>query len=107
MTIIYRVFHEESESELKKYQILQRYAVVLENGHKKRNQISGLLLLVVVLFVFLNCIPLKDLVIFELRFGFLMKNCIYGRLETSGDPNLNQKVRKLHVQKIIIIGSWG
>ena len=31
-------------------------------------------------------IPLKDLLTFDLRFGFLVKNCIYGQLERSGDP---------------------
>ena len=34
-----------------------------------------------------NCIPLKDFVFFELRFGFLMKNCIYeGSLQVAKGP---------------------
>ena len=41
-----------------------------------------------------NSIPLQDSVIFELRSGFLMKNSIYGQMETSGDQNLNPKIRK-------------
>ena len=34
----------------------------------------------------------KDLVIFELRFGFLMKNCIYGRLDMSRIPKFDRKM---------------
>ena len=48
-----------------------------------------------------NCKRLKDLVIFELRFGFLMKNFIYGQMETSGDPHLSRKVKKLHFRNKI------
>ena len=41
-------------------------------------------------------IRVKDLVIFELTFGFLMKSSIYGQMETPGDPHLSQKVKQLH-----------
>ena len=34
----------------------------------------------------------KDLVIFELRFGFLVKNCIYGRLDMSRILKVDQKM---------------
>ena len=37
-------------------------------------------------------IPMKDSVFFELGFGFLMKNFIYGQMETSGDQKVCQKV---------------
>ena len=67
---IYRVLHEESESELKNDQILQPYAVFLFFAFFKQ-------------FLPKNCIRLQDLVIFELGFGFLMKNSIYGRLDMS------------------------
>ena len=36
----------------------------------------------------------KDLVIFELRFGFLMKNFVYGQMETSGDQAVSRKIIK-------------
>ena len=41
-----------------------------------------------------KCIPLKDLVFFELRFGFLMKNSIYGQMETSGNHQLSRKTKE-------------
>ena len=42
---------------------------------------------------------MKDLVIFELRFGFLMNNCIYDRLETSGDQKrrASKRLEGIHV----------
>ena len=36
----------------------------------------------------------KDLVAFELRFGFLMKSLMYGQMETSGNQQLSRKTRE-------------
>ena len=44
-----------------------------------------------------NFIPLQDSVIFELRFGFLMKNSIYGQMEMPGDPHLSQKYVYIYI----------
>ena len=49
----------------------------------------------VVFFVQKNCIRLKDLVIFELGFGFLMQNFIYGQMETPGNHQLGLQTKKL------------
>ena len=41
-----------------------------------------------------NCIRLQDLVIFELGFGFLMQNSIYGQMETPGNHQLGLRTEK-------------
>ena len=51
--------------------------------------------------VFINFLLwVKDLVIFELRFGFLMNKSIYGQMETPGDPHLNRKIKKNHKKEV-------
>ena len=42
----------------------------------------------------------KDLVIFELRFGFLMQNSIYGQMETLGIHQMGLRTLKIHFLKI-------
>ena len=37
---------------------------------------------------------LKDLNILDLRFGFLVENCVYSRLETFGNPQFGQQITK-------------
>ena len=80
---IYTVFHEESESEVEKLQFL-------EPGGKNTKNPGSTFLIEKIL------IPLKDLLTFDLRFGFLVKNCVYDQLERSGDQNVDQKIIKLH-----------
>ena len=90
---IYRVLHEESESELKNDQILQPYAVFSIFRTRKYLKIYFLKLLG--RFYQKNCIRLKDLVIFELGFGFLMQNSIYGQMETLGNHQMGLRTEKL------------
>ena len=42
-----------------------------------------------------NCIRLQDLVNFELRFGFLMQNSIYGQMETLGNHQMGLRTLKI------------
>ena len=37
----------------------------------------------------------KDLAIFELRFGFLMKNFIYGQMETLGNHQMGLRTENI------------
>ena len=38
---------------------------------------------------------LKELAIFDCRFGFYMKNCVYSQLKTSVGPNFDRKISKI------------
>ena len=38
---------------------------------------------------------LKDLAILGCKFEFYVKNCVYSRLEMSGDPKFDQKISKI------------
>ena len=54
---------------------------------KKR---SGIFILIRTVFLYF-LLWVKDLAIFELRFGFLMRKIIYGQMETSGNHQLSRK----------------
>ena len=43
-----------------------------------------------------NCIRLQDLVVFELGFGFLMQNSIYGQMETPGNHQMGLRTLKIY-----------
>ena len=44
---------------------------------------------------------LEDLNILDLRFGFLVKNSVYSRLETSGNLQFSQKVSKSRCETVL------
>ena len=61
---------------------------MIENPILKK--VSGVIVFMRSVFMYF-LLWVKYLVTFLLGFGFLMKNCIHGRLETSEGQNLNQK----------------
>ena len=43
---------------------------------------------------------LKDFNMLDLGFGFLVKNYVYSRLETSGDPQFGQQITKFSFELV-------
>ena len=45
---------------------------------------------------------LEDLSILDLGFGFLVKNYVYSRLETSGNPQFGQHITNFSFEKVFV-----
>ena len=50
---------------------------------------------------------LQDVIILDLGFGFLVGNCVYSRLETSGNPKFGQNTTKFSFFVNLISGLLG
>ena len=83
---IYTVFHAESESAVRNLRKLQ------ENQHFEKTKISKIFPRTPYFLIFL--LRVKELLNSDRRFGFCMKNCIYGQLEMSRILNLGNKNKK-------------
>ena len=46
---------------------------------------------------------LEDLTVLDLRFGFLVKNYVYSRLETSGNLQFGQNITKFSFENVFYI----
>ena len=45
---------------------------------------------------------LQDLNVLDIIFGFLVRNCLYSRLETSGDPQFGQQITKSSFEQVFV-----
>ena len=79
-------------------------------GQRAMTKKTKLILKIIVLNSFFLIFPfwMPDLLILDLKIGFLIKNCIHRQLERSGIPKIDENTSKSFVWSVFLsITSWG